>query len=52
MSVKILKSELQYKYSWTAYGDDDPEVTGTPDSTMFSRREGYEVIYLINKLLS
>lgn len=45
------KSDLVYDdYSWTAYGDDDPEVTGEPDSTLFNRKEGYEVLYLINKL--
>jgi hypothetical protein len=48
--VKINKSDLKYKYSWNTIGDDNPKVTGTPDSTMFSRHEGYEVLYLINKL--
>ena len=46
------KSDLQYThYSWTAYGKDDPKVTGVPDSTLFNRKEGYEVIYMINKVL-
>ncbi len=44
------KSDMVYNdYSWTAYGDDDPKVTGKPDSTLFNRKEGYEVLYLINK---
>ena len=46
----IKKSDLQYEYSWTVIPGDDPKVTGEPDSTRFSRNEGYEVIYLINKL--
>ena len=46
----IVKSDLKYTYKWSAINGDDPKVTGTPDSTMFSRNEGYEVIYLINKL--
>lgn len=45
------KGDLFYKdYSWTVYGDDDPKVSGPPDSTMFNRKEGYEVLYLINKI--
>jgi len=45
------KSDMIYTdYSWTAYGDDDPKITGNPDNTLFSRKEGYEVLYLINKL--
>jgi len=46
----IKKSELKYKYSWTVISGDEPKVTGEPDSTRFSRNEGYEVLYLINKL--
>lgn len=44
------KKDLQYDYSWTAYGSDDPKVSGEPDSTLFNRQEGYEVLYLINKM--
>jgi hypothetical protein len=46
----ISKSNLQYNYSWTAIAGDNPKVTGEPDSTLFNRNEGYEVLYLINKL--
>lgn len=46
----IQKSDLEYDdYSWTTYGDDDPEITGSPDSTLLNRKEGYEVLYLVNK---
>jgi hypothetical protein len=45
------KSDLQYDdYSWTALDSDNPKITGKPDSTMFSRHEGYEVLSLINRL--
>lgn len=46
------KSDMVYTdYSWTAVGGDNPKVSGEPDSTLFSRKEGYEVVYLINKTL-
>lgn len=43
------KSDLQFKYSWTALTGDDPRVTGKPDSTLLNRGEGYEVLYFINR---
>ena len=43
-------SDLKYTYSWTAIPPDDPRVKGKPDSTMFNRHEGYEVLYLINHM--
>jgi hypothetical protein len=47
----ISRSELIYKdYSWTSYGNDDPKVSGEPDSTLLNRKEGYEILYFINKL--
>ncbi|MBP1680051.1 MAG: hypothetical protein H6Q35_390 [Proteobacteria bacterium] len=49
MAIKISKSDLKYTYSWSAVSGDDPKVSGEPDSTLFSRNEGYEVLYLINK---
>ncbi|MGR2704613.1 hypothetical protein [Vibrio campbellii] len=48
----IKKSDLQYNYSWTTIPGDSSRVTGKPDSTRFSRNEGYEVLYLINTLAS
>lgn len=46
------KSDLKYSdYSWTALPGDDPKISGEPDSTLFSRYEGYEVLYMINKVL-
>jgi hypothetical protein len=48
------RSDLLYadKYSWTALKDDDPKITGIPDSTPFNRKEGYEVLALINRFLA
>lgn len=46
------KNDLQFKdYKWTAYPNDNPQVRGAPDDTLFNRNEGYEVLYLINKLI-
>lgn len=45
------KNDMVYTdYSWTAIKGDDPKISGKPDSTMFNRHEGYEVLYLINAL--
>ncbi|OFX70100.1 MAG: hypothetical protein A2X12_06340 [Bacteroidetes bacterium GWE2_29_8] len=46
----ITKSDLDYDYSWTTYDNDDPEISGEPDSTLLNREEGYEMLYFINKL--
>lgn len=47
----IEKSDLYYKdYLWTTYSDDDPKISGEPDSSLLSRKEGYEILYFINKL--
>lgn len=47
------KSNMVYgDYSWTAVRGDDPTISGEPDSTLFSRKEGYEVLYMINKCLT
>lgn len=47
------KSELYYKdYIWTTkYSNDDPRVTGQPDSTLLARTEGWEMLYFVNKLV-
>lgn len=47
----ITKSDLYYSdYSWTVIPGDSPKVTGEPDNTLLNRKEGYEIIYFINKL--
>ncbi len=46
----ISKTDLYYTdYYWTAISGDDPKVTGIPDSTLLNRKEGYEILYFINK---
>jgi len=46
----ISKDDLYYKdYSWTAYSTDNPKVTGEPDNTLLNRKEGYEILYFVNK---
>jgi hypothetical protein len=44
----LTKTDLQFKYSWTALSPDDPKHTGKPDSTELNRKEGYEVLPFIN----
>lgn len=39
-------------YDWDAAPSDDPRVTGEPDSTLFNRQQGYEVLYMLNTVLS
>jgi hypothetical protein len=46
----LTQHDLQYQYSWTALGDDDPKITGVPDSTLLNRQEGYEVLAFINRI--
>jgi hypothetical protein len=43
------KSDLEFKYTWTTIHDDDPKITGKPDSTLLNRQEGYEVLAFINR---
>ena len=46
----ISKADLYYDdYSWTVVNNDNPKVTGIPDSTLLNRREGYEILYFTNK---
>ena len=44
------KSDLVYTYNWTPYDSDDPRISGTPDTTLFNRKEGLEALYMINYL--
>jgi hypothetical protein len=50
--ILFAKSNLYYKdYSWTNYPKNNPKIDGKPDDTLFDKNEGYEVVYLINKLM-
>ncbi len=51
MAYKYKKSDMVYDdYSTEATRNDDPKLTGEPDSSLFNRKELYEVLYLINSL--
>jgi hypothetical protein len=48
----ITKSEMFYNdYSWTTIPGDSPRVSGPPDNTLLSRKEGYEVLYFMNQFV-
>lgn len=47
---ELKKSDLKYTdYSWTAVPGDDPKKT-KEDADRFSRKEGYEVLKLVNSI--
>jgi hypothetical protein len=50
--ILFSRRNLHYTdYKWTSYIQNDPRVTGRPDHTAFSKDEGNEMVYLINKLM-
>ncbi|HEY0176850.1 MAG TPA: hypothetical protein VGC08_10755 [Pedobacter sp.] len=50
--VLFTKRNLYYHdYLWAEYLKDDSRISGKPDSTIFNRTEGNQVVYLINKLM-
>lgn len=49
--MAFVKSQMQYKYEWTAGDDhDDPYYTKGTDHSELNRTEGYEMLYFINHL--
>jgi hypothetical protein len=46
----LTRNDLQFFYNWTATGDDNPALRGEPDSSLFNRHDGYDVLYIINHL--
>ncbi|MDP9078875.1 MAG: hypothetical protein M3O71_15710 [Bacteroidota bacterium] len=50
--MPFTRSDLLYTYSWEHTKSDDPKLTGEPDHNLFNRSEGYEVFYLIKKIMS
>jgi len=51
--VLLSKRNLFYSdYKWSIYVPNDPRTNGKPDATSFSKEEGNEVVYLINKLMA
>ncbi|HTK20445.1 MAG TPA: hypothetical protein VL442_13045 [Mucilaginibacter sp.] len=50
--ILFSKRNLFYSdYKWTSYISSDPRINGKPDETRFTKEEGNEVVYLINKLM-
>lgn len=45
------RSNLKNSYSWSADGGDNPKLKGQPDASLLDRTEGYEVLYMIQKLM-
>jgi len=45
----IQRSQLQFAYNWTTDKGDNPRLTGTPDSDLLDRTEGYEVLHFLNQ---
>lgn len=49
--ANFTRSNLQYSYSWvTTTGDS--KLRGEPDRSLLNRSEGYEVLYMIDRLMS
>lgn len=49
----VTKSDLALKhYSWVAKPGDNPRITGHPDSDLFNRGEGYEVLSMIQGVVT
>lgn len=50
--MAFTKNDMYYAdYTWTTkYTNDDPKITGEPDSTLLARKEGWEMLYFVNKL--
>ncbi|SDP88693.1 hypothetical protein SAMN05428975_3374 [Mucilaginibacter sp. OK268] len=50
--ILFSRRNLHYTdYKWSVYNQNDPRVNGKPDTTPFTKDEGNEVVYLINKLM-
>ena len=44
------RHDLQRHYYWTT-SPGDSKLRGEPDSSLLNRQEGYEVLYMINRLM-
>lgn len=51
MAIEVKRGMLRGVYSWDAVGGDDPRAIRI-DATLFNRREGYEVIPMIQKVVN
>jgi hypothetical protein len=46
------RKDLCYTYSWVHTKEDDPKLRGEPDGSLLNRNEGYEVLYMIRRLMA
>ena len=52
LMILFSRRNLHYSdYKWSVYNQNHPRVNGKPDTTPFTKDEGNEVVYLINKLM-
>ncbi len=45
------KADMLFTYEWSTR-EDDPALRGEPDSSLFNRHQGWEVLYMINKIMA
>jgi hypothetical protein len=50
--VIFTRKDLIKTYTWSAGLGDNPKLKGEPDNSLLSRSQGYEVLYMIQKLMS
>ncbi len=51
MGVFTRNDLVKQTYTWSADKGDNPKLKGEPDSSLLNRSEGYEVLYMINKIM-
>lgn len=48
----INKSNMAYKsYSWKKLEEGDPKISGKLDYTLFDKKNGHEMLYILNELV-
>lgn len=48
----ISKSSMAYKsYSWEKIAKENTKISGKLDSTIFNKKNGHEMLYMVNKLV-
>ena len=50
--MPFTRANLLYSYSWMHTKEDDPKLRGEPDHNLLNRTEGYEVLYMIRKIMT
>lgn len=49
--ANFTKANLKRTYSWSTDGGDNPKLRNEPDSSLLDRTEGYEVLYMVQRLM-